>query len=175
MKTTTKLKLLTLVLTTCLKLSYSQEAWLIGPMVHINFGGEKTHVSYAVECSVWDAQHPFYGADAGIEFERNRVRIYSELQAGLLLTGVSAGPVLEINTLKNTAHLGFQSSVWANYFVGVDYRKRWIDHTTYNCVGFYTKVPLSLGNDTQSDFLDTNGNHHHNEEHYSHHHHHHHH
>ena len=156
------------------RVGVSQEVWTIGPMLHINFGGERTNVSYAIECAYWNLKHFFYGVDGGIEFGGKRIRIYSEMQTGFLLAGLSAGPLLEINTNEGTTHLGFQSTVWANFFLGLDYRFRYVDKTKYNCVGFYLKVPIADSDGPAGSFLNTsnaNGS----ESHYHHFHHSHHH
>ena len=121
--------------------SKSQIVYTIGPMIHLNFGGEHLKVSYAVECSYWNLKNIYYGIDGGIEFEKNAIRLYSELQTGFGLAGISAGPVLELNTIKSKFYLGFQSTIWANFFVGIDYRKRWINSMNYNCAGLYFKFP----------------------------------
>lgn len=118
--------------------------WMIGPMLHTNFGIDGIHFSLALEASYWDITHFPYGYDAGIEFEKNKVRIYTELQSGIGLAGISGGPVLQLPTIENKAKLGFQGSVWANYFVGIDLRLRVIDDTKYFCPGVYGKLPVKF-------------------------------
>jgi hypothetical protein len=108
----------------------------------MNFGGEKKRLSYAIEVAYWNLRNFYYSVDGGLEFEHKKVRIYSELQTGIGLTGVSCGPLLEINTEQKKVHLGFQASAWVNVFIGADFRKRWVNKTSYNCVGMYAKVPL---------------------------------
>lgn len=155
-----KLFILLFFLVTIFKTGLSQEIWTIGPMLHINLGGEKKRFSFAIEGSYWNLNHFFYGVDGGIEFEKNRIRIYSELQTGFGLAGIALGPLLEINTFQGKAHLGMQSSVWANYFVGVDYRRRWVDKTKYNCFGLYLKVPMAKSKSgSGSDPFDGGSNH----------------
>jgi len=147
------------------KAGFSQEIFTIGPMVHFNFGGEKMQVSYSIEFSYWNFSHFYYGVDGAVEFEAKRIRIYSEIQTGVGLAGLSCGPVLEINTDNKTSHVGVQGSAWANFFIGLDFRERWINKTRYTCPGVYFKVPFA-----DSGFDDSNGSvsHHH----YHHHHHH---
>lgn len=123
--------------------TFSQEVWTIGPMLHYNFGGEKRHFSWAVELAYWNIKNVPYSFDAGIEFGKKRVRIYGEAQTGIGVTGLSVGPVLEINKAEHKAHLGFQTTFWVNYFVGVDYRYRRIDKTNFNCIGTYAKLPFA--------------------------------
>jgi hypothetical protein len=123
--------------------AFSQEFWTIGPMIHVNFGGEKTRVSYAVEVAYWNLNNFYHSVDGGLEFESKRIRIYSELQTGFGLAGIGFGPLLEFNMEEGNAHIGFQGTLWGNYFLGFDYRKRWINKTKYNCGGIYVKVPFA--------------------------------
>jgi hypothetical protein len=143
---------------------YSQDAWTLGPMLHVNFGEGKPTVSYGIEGAYWDFSHFYYGIDGGFEFGDNKVRLYGELETGLYVVGMGMGPVLEYNSIQSKVHLGFQYSIWANYFLGLDYRKRWIDSTTYNCVGIYLKVPFNttgFDNSTSSNTTTTTDHHHH--------------
>lgn len=126
----------------------SQEVMTIGPMVHINFGGEKIHASYAIESAYWNYEHFPYSIDGGIEFESGRFRIYSEFQTGVAVAGISCGPVFELN--KTGAHLGVQGSVWGNYFLGVDLRIRRIEKTTFKSPGVYLKLPIGPGGSKNS-------------------------
>jgi len=142
----------------------SQEAWTFGPMLHVNFGGGRPSVSYGVEGAYWNLSHFYYGIDGGLEFGGNRIRLYGELETGLIVVGLGMGPVFEYNTNQSKAHLGFQYTIWANYLVGLDYRKRWIDSTTYNCVGVYVKVPFKttgIDNSSSSNTTTTTTDHHH--------------
>lgn len=151
-----KVFLLLFFLTGVSRLCFSQQIWTIGPMIHINFGGEKVRVSYAIESSYWNLNNFYYGIDGGIEFESNKFRIYSEMQTGFGLAGIAFGPLLEINTNEGTAHFGTQGSLWGNYFLGVDFRKRWVNKTKYNCFGVYAKLPFVIGGNGSSG----NGSHH---------------
>lgn len=120
-----------------------QSVWTIGPMFHYNFGGEKRHFSFAIETAYWNIKNFPYSIDGGIEFGKKRVRLYSEVQTGIGVTGIAAGPVLEINKAERKVRLGIQSSVWLNYFIGLDYRYRRIDKTNFYCVGTYGKIPFA--------------------------------
>lgn len=123
--------------------TFGQEVWTIGPMLHYNFGGEKRHFSWAIELAYWNVKNVPYSIDGGIEFSKKRIRLYSEVQTGIGVTGLSVGPVLEINKAEHKAHLGFQTTFWVNYFIGVDYRYRRIDKTNFNCIGTYGKLPFA--------------------------------
>lgn len=119
---------------------------LVGPKFNFNIGNGEHRFSGGLEASAWtfnNSQIPF-GVDFGFEFERDRCRIYAELQTGALL-GLSAGPVIELT--RETQAIGFQSSVWAALFLGTDMRYRRINATNYFAPGFFFKVPvLNKGN-----------------------------
>jgi len=134
----------------------SQTVWMFGPIVHFNFGNHKVKFSYGFEGSYWDYSHFPYGVDGGIEYESKKIRIYSEFETGFGLAGIATGPVLEFNHEEKKLHLGMQGSVWTNYFLGFQYRKRWIDNTTYHCAGVYVKLPVMY--DGKSIFDDSNNN-----------------
>ncbi len=125
---------------------FGQSVWTIGPMFHYNFGGEKRHFSFAIETAYWNIKNFPYSIDGGIEFGKKRVRFYSEIQTGIGITGIAFGPVLEINKTERKAHLGLQTTLWMNYFIGLDYRYRRIDKTNFYCVGTYGKLPFSTKN-----------------------------
>lgn len=129
---------------------------MIGPMLHFNIAGEKSHFSWAIELAYWNVKNFPYSIDGGIEFSKKRVRLYSEAQTGIGIAGLSAGPVLEINKAEPKIHLGFQTTFWANYFIGVDYRFRRIDKTNFYCVGTYGKLPIAT-----KDMESSNGNNYH--------------
>ena len=129
-----------------LKAQVSNLIVFVGPKFNFNFGNGQHRFSGGLEASAWTYNNnsiPF-GADFGFEFERDRCRIYSELQAGAIL-GVSAGPVLELT--RETKTLGFQGSAWAAIFLGVDMRYRRINATNYFSPGIFFKYPvLEKGN-----------------------------
>ncbi len=120
-----------------------QSIWTIGPMIHYNFGGEKRHFSWAIEVAYWNIKNIPISIDGGVEFSKKRIRLYSEAQTGIGVTGLSIGPVLEINKIERKVHLGIQTTFWLNYYIGLDYRYRRIDKTNFNCVGTYGKIPFA--------------------------------
>lgn len=121
----------------------AQDICTLGPMVHLNFGGgSKASFSYGLEFAYWNIDHFPYSIDGGIEYGKKKIRIYSELQTGVGLIGLGVGPVYQYNFTEKTSHLGFQTTYWANYFLGVDYRKRWIEKSSFNCIGLYLKAPV---------------------------------
>lgn len=124
-----------------LKAQVSNLIVFVGPKFNFNFGNGQHRFSGGLEVSAWTFSNtsiPF-GADFGFEFERDRCRIYSEIQAGAIL-GLSAGPVLELT--RDTQTLGFQGSAWAAIFLGVDMRYRHINTTNYFAPGIFFKVPV---------------------------------
>lgn len=131
-----------LLMTTSL-CAHAQEVWTVGPMLHINFGGgEKISTSFAVEGAYWNLSGFYHSVDVGFEFDRGKFRIYSEGQTGIGLTGLSFGPVLEFHK-GHGVHLGVQGTAWINYFLGVDYRIRFIDKKRFHGVGIYGKLPVA--------------------------------
>jgi hypothetical protein len=123
--------------------SFAQEIWTIGPMLHVNFGGEKRSTSFSIEAAYWNINKFIYSVDFAVEFGRGRMFLYSEAQTGIGVTGISMGPVVEFNFSENATRLGVQGSCWINYIVGVDYRMRFIDHKKLQYIGFYAKLPIA--------------------------------
>lgn len=127
---------------------FAQSTWvyMFGPMLHLNIS-KKVTASFGLELAYWNYEHFPYSFDCGLEFERKKIRLYSEAQTGIGLAGISAGPVAEFRTDSSSFHLGFQSSVWCNYFLGFDVRYRGIARTSYICPGTYFKLPIVYGNE----------------------------
>lgn len=125
--------------------SQTKEVWMIGPMVHFNIGHKKYATSFGIEVSYWNYNSVPYSIDGGIEFERHRFRLYTEAQTGIGVAGFSLGPALEFRFDESKVLLGFQRSVWINYFAGVNLRWRTIGGATYFCPGLYGKLPFGFG------------------------------
>src|SRR5687768_7025122 len=117
----------------------AQSIWTIGPMLHVNFGAGKVRPSVALECAYWNFDGFPYSVDFAAEFEKKKMRFYSELQTGVGLAGISAGPVVEFQKEESKVKLGWQGSVWGNYFLGFDIRARFIDKKAFFCPGVYVK------------------------------------
>ncbi len=120
--------------------TFSQSIWTAGPMLHINIGNDKVRASWGFEFAYWNFSHFPYSYDFCTEFEKKRIRLYGEVQTGFGLGGISAGPVLEIQTDVPAIRLGFQTSIWGNYFLGFDLRYRRIDNKSFFCPGTYVKM-----------------------------------
>ena len=121
----------------------AQEIWTAGPMLHVNFGRGKPTVSFAIEVAYWNVTKFPHSVDFGIEFDRRKTtRFYSELQTGIGVTGVSAGPVLQVGG-GDGAKLGLQGTGWINYYIGLDYRMRFFRGQKHHSAGFYAKLPVA--------------------------------
>ena len=123
---------------------------MLGPMVHFNIGGEKIKASYSLELSYWNYEHFPYSVDFGLEFEKKKIRLYSEAQTGIAVTGIAFGPIIEYQTENKKFKLGTQGSLWVNYFAGANLRFRKIDGTLYFSPGTYFKLPLVKGGNSSS-------------------------
>ena len=121
----------------------AQQIWTIGPMVHFDLGRHHSPASFSLEAAYWNITAVYYSVDCGIEIQGNKIRLYSEGQTGVGLTGISIGPVLEIDPHRHATRLGFQGSCWANYGIGADYRLRFLDKKTTQSLGFYVKLPIA--------------------------------
>jgi hypothetical protein len=85
----------------------------IGVSLHFQVSQKKIWPSLGFEYSYW--AFPI-GWDAGVEVEKNGIRLYSEAQLGFV-AGISSGPVLEIvwgdlYKIESRLFTGFQSSLW---------------------------------------------------------------
>lgn len=133
--------------------SQKQQVWMLGPMLHFNISQKKMHPSFGIELSYWNYSHYPYSIDCAIEFEKKKIRIYSEAQTGIGIAGFSLGPVIEFRMDEHNVKLGAQGSLWANYFGGFDIRLRMIGGHSYFSPGLYFKIPLVPG--------ESEGNYHH--------------
>lgn len=115
----------------------SDPMYTIGPMVNYNFFSKK--FTLGVEGALYGGIFPDgTSIDFGMEWERGKFRLYSEYQGGIILAGISAGPCLEINN-SLPSKLYFQTTAWANFFFGLDYRFRYNPTEKHNYVGGYFK------------------------------------
>lgn len=130
--------------------SQKNQVWMVGPMLHFNFGNKEMRTSFGLEVAYWNYDGFPYSVDCGIEFEKRKIRLYTEGQTGIALAGVSLGPVLEFRK-DDTSKLGVQGSLWANYFGGIDFRYRAIAGDSYLSPGAYFKIPLGTGDDVDGD------------------------
>ncbi len=129
----------------------TKEVWMLGPMLHYNIGGEKNRWSFSLELAYWNYEKFPYSFDAAIEFEKQKIRLYSEVQTGIGLAGLAVGPLVEFRTKEFAIKAGFQGSIWANYFLGFDLRVRSTGGDTYFCPGTYFKMPLGIYGDSDGD------------------------
>ncbi len=118
----------------------AQSIWTAGPMLHININDKKLKCSYSLEVAYWNFKGFPWSIDGAIEFERKKFRLYTEAQTGFGLAGISSGPVFEINREDKKIGLGWQSSLWGNYYLGFDIRFRKISGKKFFCLGSYFKT-----------------------------------
>jgi hypothetical protein len=128
-----------------------------GVMLHWNFSeNEFKAFSYGVEASYWNFEKdngesywegvqpnlkkPGYGLDVGAELDFKNLRLYAEPQVGLVLAGVSAGPVLEIPKGGGNPRLGSQASGWVGMLALADFRYRRMDGKNIQAVGLSGKL-----------------------------------
>jgi hypothetical protein len=129
----------------------AQEIWTIGPMLNVNFGGEKRSFSFAIEAAYWNISSFPHSIDFGIEFDRRKTRLYSEFQTGIGVAGISAGPVFQFGK-DGGAKLGLQTTAWINYYLGLDLRMRFLKDEKIKSIGTYLKLPFATsGLDTDDD------------------------
>jgi len=95
----------------------AQSIWTIGPMLHINFSkGNKPSTSFSLECAYWNFNGFPYSIDFACEFEKERIRFYTEGQTGIGLLGVSVGPVLEYTKKKQKIPPGLANNLLGKLF-----------------------------------------------------------
>jgi len=138
--------------------SFSQTIWTAGPMLHVNFGDKKIRASWGLEFAYWNFRSFPYSIDFCAEFEKKKIRLYTEAQTGIGVAGISAGPVLEFQTAESKTRLGFQTSVWGNYYWGFDFRMRFIDGKVFTCPGTYLKVGF-MARDENGEKIENSGDH----------------
>ncbi|MFL5728352.1 MAG: hypothetical protein ACJ75J_02590, partial [Cytophagaceae bacterium] len=136
--------LILFMLITPVSIALAQEYYTIGPMLHFNIGDEKVRTSFGIEFAYWNYSNFPYSFDFGVDFQKYKTRIYTEMQTGAAATGVSAGPFMEFKK-KSSVQVGLQSSVWLNYIIGVDLRGRWQKGQDYFAPGIYAKIPWEKG------------------------------
>ncbi len=97
-----------------------------GPRISINYGND-CNVSFGFETSYWIYEMYDYGSGYGVSsnfgieyYWGGRTDLYSELQAGVGLAGLSIGAFNTI--IGDSPGWGYQSTIWGMYFVGGDYR-----------------------------------------------------
>jgi hypothetical protein len=78
-----------------------------------------------------------------LNLKKKRIRLYGEVQTGIGVAGISAGPVIEIQTDTPSIKLGYQASIWGNYYLGFDFRYRRIGKKSFYCPGTYLKIPFN--------------------------------
>jgi hypothetical protein len=126
--------------------SKAQGVYTIGPMLHFNIGDKPMRTSFGIEFAYWNIDHTPYGFDVGFDCQKGKFRLYSEMQTGIGVMGMSSGPFIEFRK-DALANLGLQGSVWANYILGMDLRFRFSKGQDYFAPGIYAKYLWMKGQD----------------------------
>ncbi len=104
----------------------------------------KKDMAESIYNSIPDISTSGYGLALGFDTNLEEVRLYAEPQAGLVYTGLSLGPVLEVSRKGGPMRFGFQGSGWVNVLVGFDFRYRRISDKNLQAVGIYGKLPVLI-------------------------------
>lgn len=134
-----------------------RQVYMIGPMVHFNIGEGKVRTSWGLEMSYWNYEGFPYSVDFGLEFEKRKFRFYSEAQTGIGLMGVAIGPVAEVNYDEKSFKVGLQTSLWMNYFLGLNLRYRRVGKQNYFAPGTYFKIPFGYDRDENNNSNSSGG------------------
>jgi hypothetical protein len=103
-----------------------------------------------VEASYWRLKGFPYGADAAVEYQKGKLRIYTEAQTGIGIAGISAGPFIEF-AKATPVKAGLQITGWMNYYIGADLRVRIYNGPDIFAAGIYAKVPAFVGGEHKDD------------------------
>jgi hypothetical protein len=137
----------------------SSQFVFVGPMVHWRFGSTvEKQIDYGLEASFWEDDVQV-GVDLGVDFSKNKFRVYSELEPSLIIIGLSGGMVVEFSK-NEMSKLGFQGSVWAACFAGVDYRFRILNGENIRMFGLFAKAPVQFHPHFNSYMGNTNNHNH---------------
>ena len=129
-----------------------------GPMAHFNFGNGKYNFSSGFEISYWnlnivDLQGApgvesmnGFGFDFGLDFEKEKFRIYFEPQIGWGVGGISIGPVFEKSKNVEGSNFGIQGSGWLCFLLGIDLRLRLLNQENNKTFspGIFGKIPIPI-------------------------------
>jgi hypothetical protein len=130
---------------TCYSIKAQSNMLLFGPTLHYNIGGGLNNLVFGLELSYWRENtalqiiSPALGFDIGLEFEKSKTRIYTELQYGLLF-GLSGGYVCQFGDHYECS--GYQCSAWGAYYGGIELRYRKLNNIDYFAPGGILKFPF---------------------------------
>jgi|SRR3989339_496532 len=126
--------------------SFSEEFQYItvGPIFHWYFQSSTGKCfTYGCEFSYWKTTNgvPF-SIDIGFESAKTLEAsyIYSELQTGIPVVGISIGGTLEMS--QNNYRMGFQSTIWGGAFLFGAFRYRRFSGISQYGPGAYVKIPI---------------------------------
>lgn len=115
--------------------------WItFGPVFNWSFGKGEAVFSGGVNIAYWDFNHKIpLSVDLGFERSENSESIvYTEIQAGEVFAGASAGVVY-----KTQGGFGVQGSVWGDYVIGGTLRFRYLN-SPFICPGGFFSIPLPM-------------------------------
>lgn len=128
-----------------------------GPMLHWNFGSDEfKSFSYGLEAAYWKYERdpqgggflrnlprldkPGFGLAIGFDVDRKSFRYYLEPELGMVMAGVSCGPVLEMPHKGGPSRIGVQAEGWVNAIVGADFRYKRLGGENFQSLGLYGKL-----------------------------------
>ena len=146
-----KYKLLFVIILITFSQANAQDVFSVGPAFHFNFGEQRPKVSWGVEASIWwfKDQIPV-SANLGFDRRAGSTILYSQVQTGIGIAGVSAGPYIEFKK-ENTPIIGLQTDYWLNYYAGLNYRVRYGKGGNQKALGLYLKAPVMLGPEDENE------------------------
>ena len=153
-----KTLILIIIVSTLLPITaFSQVFYTIGPTINWNFGNKQCKVSGGLEFGIYGIQiskkhdkEAFLGLEFGLDFEKNKTRLYTEFRLAKKLTdrigipilyGITAGPVLEWGKDCKTS-IGIQTSAYGWCLLGASFRYRYINRKSYYGPGLFFKIPI---------------------------------
>jgi len=143
----TKLLIIILILISKTFALTVNSAFTLGPTLHWNFGGnQKGNWNIGMEIAYWQNTVLKIPLSINAGFEYNSLLqwlVFSELQTGVVFFGASSGIIIQLPENEDIK-FGYQVSAWANCFVGVDIRYRYIRNHSYLCPGIYAKLPIPI-------------------------------
>ena len=154
-----KILFLIIILSTLLPFAGFSQIYTIGPTINFNFGNKQCKVTGGLEFGIIgipieynDYSGGVLSLELGLDFEKNRNRLYTEIRftqyaenkKGLpILFGISAGPVLEWGKDCKTA-IGIQSSAYGWLILGAHFRYRYVNNKSTYSPGMFLKIPFTF-------------------------------
>ena len=103
---------------------FPKEILTLNFQINYHFSNKVTQSKWTatIESNYWKVVEGVpLGVNLGYEFGENTSLVYSELQTGIALLGISSGGYIDFS---HDIDWGWQNSFWANYGLGIMYRNR---------------------------------------------------